>query len=242
MALLWVALTALGEVVVLNATLQPPVLSDRGEEIDAAFQFLMVMGMPVLALVVAVVGYSVLRFRHRGAGDTAPPAADGPPIYGRGRVPIAWFGVTSALTLAVMIYPGLTGIPRVFAPFAEPDLVVEVEAFQWAWRVRYPEHGVESLEELVLPVDQAITFQITSRDVLHSFWVPAFRMKIDAVPGLTTAMHLRATTVGSFETDTGLRVQCAELCGVAHGTMVMPVRVVSADEFATWLADQGGTP
>lgn len=92
----------------------------------------------------------------------------------------------------------------------------------------------------MLPVNRSVRFEITSLDVLHSFWVPGFLMKIDAVPGRTTLMSLTPTRTGSFQTDPNLRVQCAELCGIAHARMRIPVRVVSDEEFDDWVAEQAG--
>jgi cytochrome c oxidase subunit 2 len=73
--------------------------------------------------------------------------------------------------------------------------------------------------------------------VLHSFWVPAFRVKIDAVPGRTTHVYVSIEREGSYETDSGLRVQCAELCGMDHGAMALPIRVLPRAEFDAWLAE-----
>ena len=88
----------------------------------------------------------------------------------------------------------------------------------------------------MLPAETRIKFNITSDDVLHSFWIPAFGPKIDAVPGLTTELYITTLEPGGPETDkAGYRAQCAELCGLSHTEMVMPVRVVEHDEFDTWL-------
>ena len=89
--------------------------------------------------------------------------------------------------------------------------------------------------ELVLPVDTHVRFDVTAVDVLHSFWIPAFRTKIDAVPGLTTTLHANITETGDYKDDINFRVQCAELCGRDHSIMMSPVRVVERDEFNEWV-------
>ena len=89
--------------------------------------------------------------------------------------------------------------------------------------------------ELVVPVDTRIRFDVTSIDVLHSFWVPAFGMKIDAVPGRTTEMFVTTERTGDYADDSTLRAQCAELCGLSHAEMAMPVRVVERAEFDAWV-------
>jgi cytochrome c oxidase subunit 2 len=234
---LWVLLTVVG-LWLARIEILAPVASDKGEDIARAFRFLLFMSVPVFTFVVAVLAYSVLRFR--GHGD--PPAdgsGDGARIYGRGAFPIAWFAITSLLALTVMVYPGLSELPKLAAVDQNPDLVVEVEGFQWAWRITYPDLAVESTDEMVLPVDQSIRFEITSLDVIHAFWVPAFAMKIDAVPGLTTRLSLRTTTVGDYANDPLFRLQCSQLCGSSHAIMRLPVRVVSGEAFDAWVAANG---
>ncbi len=232
-AVLWLALTAAG-LALARVDFFPVVRADKGDEIRHAFQVLLYLAAPVFTLVVAVLSYSVLRFRRSG-----PPAVDGPPIMGRGVVPVAWFGVTAALAVLVMIYPGITGISKVFRN-PPPDLVVQVQGTRWKWIVSYPQYRVTTLTELVLPVDTTVRFEVTSSDVIHSFWIPAFLTKIDAVPGMTTVLTVRPTKTGSYETDQALRLQCAELCGRDHALMAMPVRVVTRQEFEAWARAQTG--
>lgn len=229
---LWLLLTIVGELLAVFVRFYPEAKSDKGEEIETAFRALVFFAVPVFAMVVAVLLYSVLR--HRVAG---PPTEDGPGYHGRGAVPLAWFGVTAGLTLVIMIYPGLAGIPGIIDD-PEPDVVVGVTGVQWTWLVSYPDHDIQGSRELVLPVDRTVRFDITSLDVLHSFWIPAFLMKIDAIPGRTTTVTLRPTEIGSFQTDSLFRVQCAELCGLGHSRMQIPVRVVSEQEFEDWVQER----
>ncbi len=236
---LWLIITAIGEALILSVELYPAAQSDKGEEIESAFRILLIFAVPVFALVVAVLLYSLLR---HSMGDEPPE--DGPAFHGRGLVPFTWLGVTTALTALIIIYPGLTSLSAVIGDDSNPDLVVEVTGFQWQWQFTYPQQGItiigtpDDIPEMVLPVDRSVRFDITSVDVLHSFWVPAFLMKIDAVPGMTTTISLRPTKTGTFLTDSMLRVQCAELCGLQHSTMAAHVAVVTEQEFEEWLADQ----
>lgn len=232
-AALWLALTAIGELLAIFGDIYPTPSSDKGESIEHAFRVLVYFAVPVFTLVIAVITYAVLTGRTVGT-----PTEDGPPLHGRGAAPLAWFVITSALAFTVMVYPGLIEIPEIFGVEEHPDLVVEVEGLQWTWLISYPEHDVERVSELVLPVDQSVRFEITSLDVLHSFWVPGFLMKIDAVPGRTTEISLTPTRLGSFESDVNLRLQCAEMCGLSHARMQVPVRVVTDSEFKEWLDEQ----
>ncbi|HXF50409.1 MAG TPA: cytochrome c oxidase subunit II [Dehalococcoidia bacterium] len=226
---LWLALTVVGLFLVGRIDYFPSTMSDKGEEVEHAFRVLALLTVPVAALVVTVLFYSVIV--HRSKGD---PVDDGPPIMGRGAFPMAWFGITSGLTLLVMIYPGLTSLAKMIDN-PTPDLVVNVEGVQWTWLVSYPQQDVRNVRELVLPVDRTVRFDITSRDVLHSFWVPAFLMKIDAVPGKTTTVTFKPTETGTYQEDSALRLQCAELCGLSHSRMMLPVRVVTEEEFQAWV-------
>ncbi|GBC86323.1 Cytochrome c oxidase subunit 2 [bacterium HR12] len=239
-ALLWVALTAAGEAVLWKAPLLPERYANTAHIVDDAFLVLTRLAVPVFAFVLTVLVVSLLRFRSRGE-----PAEDGEPIRGTPRTIATWLGITGGLAVLLIFYPGVYGIlelQRAHSAGVEGEtepLIVEIEAARWAWTVTYPDAGVTTGEELVLPVDRTIRFEITSVDVLHSFWIPAFRAKIDAVPGLTTVTTVRPERTGSYEDDPALRLQCAELCGLAHSTMMLPVRVVEGPAFDAWLLEQG---
>jgi cytochrome c oxidase subunit II len=228
--LLWLVLTAIG-LVLANVPFQPVVATDKGEMIDETFKILLIMSVPVFTFVIAGLGYSAIVFRHRGQPDE-----DGAPITGRGPIPLAWFIVTSLMAVGVMVYPGLTELPKVVALADQPDVVVQVTGFRWGWTLNYPTLSAKSSTELVLPVGKTVGFEITSQDVVHSMWVPAFRMRWDAVPGLRTYMSMTPTEEGNYEGDANFRLQCSQLCGGEHARMMVPVRVVSDAEFTAWVA------
>jgi cytochrome c oxidase subunit 2 len=110
-------------------------------------------------------------------------------------------------------------------------LIVNVTGQQFTWSFDYPSQKVKS-SELVLPKDRPVEFRIHSKDVIHSFWVPEFRLKSDAVPGLTTKIRLTPNRIGHYQ------VVCAELCGIGHSTMRQNVRVVATTDFNSWLDSQ----
>jgi len=226
---LWAGLTVLGEGLALRAGVFPLAAAEEARIIDSAFRFLMILSVPVFTFVLAVLAYSLVSFRGRGE-----PPEDGPPWHGRGAVPWVWLLATTALAVYVIFNPGLKGLAELRAnPTA--DLVVRLEGSRWLWKIAYPQYGV-SAREVVLPVGRRVRFDVTATDVLHAFWIPAFRVKIDAVPGLVTRVFVTPTAVGSFEDDDTLRLQCAELCGLGHNLMRSPVRVVEAAEFDEWVA------
>lgn len=227
---IWIILTAIGEVAVFTWSMLPAGYAEEAEIVDDAFLILLVFAVPVFAFVTAMLLYSAFRYRVRGTGS---PTADAPPIAGNKRVVRMWLVATSLLALTVLIWPGFTGLADLRAD-TSPDLVVEVEAQRWFWTITYP-NGGEVSDELVVPVDTRIRFDITSVDILHSFWVPAFRTKMDAVPGRTTELFITADRTGGLDDDFGLRLQCAELCGLGHGTMAIPVEVKEQGEFDAWV-------
>jgi cytochrome c oxidase subunit 2 len=229
-----VALTVVGELLAVSLDPFTPPAAQEAEVVDEAFRILTILAVPVFAFVVSALAYSVLRFSRRGE-----PSQDGPPVHTHRPVVAAWLLVTTGLTIFMIVHPGITGMADLAAQADEEvDMVVVVESMRFAWSITYPEQNVTTFRELVLPVGKHVRFDITSRDVLHSFWVPAFRVKIDAVPGLVTKTYATPDRVGSFEDDFNLRLQCAELCGVGHEKMTVPVRVLEQDDFDAWVAQQ----
>ena len=174
-AVIWVALSLAGEAAVLRWDILPMAAAKEAEVVDSAFRILTIMAVPVMAFVVAVLGYSVLRFRQREE-PREDSTEDGPPIRSSKPVLIVWFLVTTALTVLMIIHPGITGLLELrdsFSPTSDAesgDLLVRVEGMRWIWKMTYPEEGVTTFNELVLPVDRPVRFEVSAVDVLHSFW------------------------------------------------------------------------
>ncbi|MDQ7819676.1 MAG: cytochrome c oxidase subunit II [Armatimonadota bacterium] len=226
-AVLWGVLTVLGLLAAGRAHLLPVAAAREARIIDDAFRFLLLLAVPVFTFVLAALAYSVVAFRGRGE-----PPDDGPPLRGRSAVPWIWLAVTGGLAVYVIFNPGLRGLAELRAD-RHADLVVRVEGSRWVWRFVYPDAGVTS-RELVLPVGRRVRFEVTAADVVHSFWIPAFRVKVDAVPGMVTTVYVTPTRVGDRAADVNFRVQCAELCGLGHHLMASPVRVVDPEAFREW--------
>lgn len=140
----------------------------------------------------------------------------------------------------------------------EAEVTVKVTGYQWYWGYEYPDNGDISItsymlkdEEIdktkgqkrllstdnpiVIPVDTNVVFQVTAQDVIHSFAVPQFGIKVDAIPGRLNSTWAKVTKTGTYYG------QCSELCGKGHGFMPIEIKVVTKDEFATWIKAQGGT-
>jgi len=200
-----------------------PAASSAGK-IDTLYDVLLICSVPVFILVMTIAIYSVVRFRAK-PGDMG----DGPPIHGNTRLEVIWVTIPFIMVSALAIYGWIT-LEDIEAK-QKDEMVVNVTGQQFTWTFEYPSEKVAS-KELYLPVDRPVEFKIQTKDVIHSFWVPQFRLKSDAVPGLTTKIRLTPDKQGNYE------VVCAELCGLGHATMRQFVHVVPADDFQTWIADQ----
>ncbi len=238
-AAIWVLLTIIGEFAFLSFDIFGDAASVQGLFIDDAFVLLVALAIPIFTFVIAVIGYSVVVFRARNG-----QIEDSEPVRTHRKWVGFWLIWTTILCLVVIVHPGYTGLLELRETTSdEPDLTVNVTGRRWQWSYEYEGRGVQLLgkdEMLVLPNDSLIRFYVTSedQDVVHSFWVPAFRMKIDAVPGLTTSVDVTTNQLGHFNDDVNFRVQCAELCGTDHSLMFSRVEVVEPAEFEQWIAEK----
>lgn len=219
---IWIVLSAIGVVLVSGMQILPRIASKEAVIEDDAFVLLLALSVPVMMFVVVGLAYSAWRFRARGE------TTDGAPVHGHGGVQALWVGISLALVLVLFAY-GSFGLVAIRGDQTS-DYEVKVHAEQWHWKYEYAS-GVTS-DELHIPVDKRVHLVINSVDVIHSFWVPAFGVKQDAVPGLTTQIYLTATDVGTYP---GM---CAELCGLGHTGMTTTVVVADQAAVDAWLAQQ----
>jgi cytochrome c oxidase subunit 2 len=176
------------------------------------------------SLIMVTLIYCLIVFRRR-KGETG----DGAYITGNSALEITWTSVPLLAVLVLAFVGSRTlGLVRLVDPSA---LQVKVTAGQWFWQYTYPEYGVAS-KELYVPVNKQINLQMSSLDVIHSFWVPEWRVKQDIVPGRTIELHVTPTLIGDFT------VRCAELCGLKHAYMESPVHVLSQGDFDKWVSQQ----
>jgi cytochrome c oxidase subunit 2 len=225
---------AITAVVAVFIPWMPDAASEEAGRIDRVYWLATIICIAIFALVAGVSVYAVWRFR-------APPddEEDGAPIHGHTGLEVVWTAVPTALVTAITVYSGVVLVQIEDAP--PGTRVVHVDAAQFAWSFRYDGEDMPASGELVLPVDQPVRLLMTSNDVIHSFWVPEWRMKQDVVPGIETKLLITPTKLGTYE------VICTELCGLGHGTMRARARVVPPEEFDQWLAERaaaaaGGGP
>jgi cytochrome c oxidase subunit 2 len=222
-----VQLTLLAAIAALITTLVavlipwlPVSASEEAGRIHFVYWFTTVIAIAVFAVVAAVLAYSVLHFRARPDDDS-----DGPPTHGHTTLEIVWTAVPAALVTAISIVSAVVLAQNSHA--GQNPLVVKVVAQQFAWQFTYP--NGKTYGSLTLPKGRHVKLDITAKDVLHSFWVPEFSQKQDAVPGQHNRIVVTPNRLGTFP------VICTELCGLGHALMRSHADVVSPAKFAAFL-------
>lgn len=203
----------------------PDQATEEADWIDFVFWFTTVICILIFTLVASVTVYSVLKFRVRPDDDS-----DGPPIHGHTGLEIAWTAIPAGLVTAIAVVSTVALAQNQSVP--EDRLTVEVTARQFAWRFKYPEYGGIESGTLYLPKGRTTQLELTALDVIHSFWVPEFRQKQDAVPGQVTRVALTPTKTGRYT------VMCTELCGLGHALMRTRALVLEEAEFESWAREQ----
>jgi len=220
--------SAIGIVLALWIDWFPADAAKQDQPIDTLYDVLMIVSIPIFVLVMTVILYSAWAFRMRPGQEHE----DGPPVHGNTRLEVFWTAIPAILlvSLCSYAYAVLNDIEQKH----DDEMVVKVHAIQFAWSFEYPQAGGRPIvsNQLYLPKDQPVRFDIDSKDVLHDFWVPAFRVKIDAVPGITTRLRVTPTRTGIYP------VVCAELCGLGHSVMRSTAHVLTPAAFERWLASK----
>jgi len=204
----------------------PQSASRESGRIHFVYWFTTVIAIAVFATVAAVLAYSILKFRARPDDDS-----DGPPTHGHTTLEIVWTAIPAVLVTAISIVSAVVLAQNSHA--GSNPLVVHVKAQQFAWAFTYP--NGKSYGYLTLPKGRHVKLDITSQDVIHSFWVPEFSQKQDAVPGQHNTIVVTPTRVGTYP------VICTELCGLGHALMRSHVDVVTPDKFAAFMKHGGSS-
>lgn len=219
-------LVVIGFIVAQNVDLTPFLASTRGVVVDRLFRMMLGIATVVFLVVEGGLLYAAIRFRKKPQDE-----GDALPIHGNNTLEVIWTVIPAILVIVIGVYSFnvLTEIERP----GEGEMVVEVIGRQFAWEFRYPEYDL-STSVMHLPVNRPVRLEITSEDVIHSFWVPNFLAKQDATPGRVTTLVVTPTERGVFP------ARCAELCGPGHATMVTEVVVEAQEEFQEWIGSQQG--
>jgi cytochrome c oxidase subunit 2 len=202
----------------------PQAASTTADKVDALFLFLLVTSAIItFGIFLCLIVFSV-RYRRRPGNEVARQ------IAGSWKLETTW----TLIPLGLAMIPFYWGASLYFDLSAPPDdaLNVNVVARQWMWKAEHPD-GQSEIDELHVPVGQPVRLTMISQDVIHSFYVPAFRVKMDVLPGRYTTAWFQATTAGRY------RIECAEFCGTDHSAMLGWVVAMDAADFEDWLATQG---
>jgi cytochrome c oxidase subunit 2 len=230
MAAIVVVASAVGVAIALSIPWFPPQASKQAHDVDTLYTVLLVVSVAIFVIVQTVVLFSVWKFRMRPGEEQR----DGPPIHGNARLEVIWTALPTLLIAGLCTYAFL--VLRHDERRHASELEVDVVGQQFAWQFSYPMPGGSEIvsDQLYLPYNRPVHFHVKGLDVIHELWIPAFRLGIDAVPGITTTLRATPVRLGTYP------VVCTELCGVGHATMRAAVHVVTLQQFQAWLTSHRG--
>ena len=204
-----------------NLPFFPPQGSTHAASVDALYLFFIAVTAFFSVLIAVLVVFFAVRYRRRAATEV------GAPIHGSLVLELTWTFIPLAIAMVMFVW----GASLYFQITTAPSNAMEIYVVgkRWMWKAQHVT-GQREINELHVPVGQPVKLIIGSEDVLHSYWVPAFRLKMDAVPGRTTTMWFEASKAGTYQ------LFCAEYCGMSHSRMVGQVTAMEPAAFQTWLA------
>jgi len=205
----------------------PEALTSTAKEIDNLFYLIFWITLVVFILVEALLVIFLIRYKRKH------PDQQGKPIHGSTKAEVIW----TLIPAIILVFIGVYSSGMVYT-IQDPDVTdpyeIQVVGFKWAWEFHYP-NGAKTVNQLHIPEGKDVLFRITSKDVIHSFWIPEFRMKQDAVPGRETNFYIKADKIGE-ERVLAERIVCAEYCGDNHSKMLGDVIIQPQADFDTWVA------
>ncbi len=178
----------------------------------------------VFLIVSGLLIYSLVRFRRKSADEPEPDQS----FHGSTVLETIWTIIPVGILVVLLVLTFQTF--KDIDPNRPTDMTIRVIGKQWLWEVQYPDYNIKTTSELRVPVNTDIRVELTSADVIHSFWVPQLVGKTDAVPGYLTTTWFKADRRGTFHG------QCAEYCGLGHSQMPMEVIVMDRESFDLWAA------
>jgi cytochrome c oxidase subunit 2 len=205
--------------------LHPDSASTFSSQVDALYFFLVALTVFFTVLIAALVVAFAIKFRRR-SDDEIPQ-----PFEGALHLEVLWTVIPLGIVMVIFGWSA-----KVYMTLSRPPdnaTTMYVTGKQWMWKIQHPT-GVREINELHLPVGQPVKLIMTSEDVIHSFYIPAFRQKMDVLPGRYTTMWFEPTKTGKFH------LFCAEYCGTKHSGMIGTVYVMDPTEYASWLSGGRG--
>jgi cytochrome c oxidase subunit 2 len=209
----------------------PVEASKQAQNTDTLYHVLVIASIPIFVLVLTVVLYCVWHFRMKPGEELK----DGPPIHGNTRLEVFWTALPATLLLGLVGYSFVVLHENEARPAREIPIGVTAQQFEWSYQYPPSVTGGAPLNtyQLYIPKGESVKFELHSRDVIHAFWIPAFRLQEDVVPGITTHWRVTATRLGTYP------VVCNLLCGLGHSLMRSKVHVVPLAQFETWVKGKG---
>jgi cytochrome c oxidase subunit 2 len=219
----------------------PPAVTENGERVTSLWIGAWIAALAVGALVWGLTAWCVVAYRRRKDDNDLP-------VQLRYNIPIEiLYTVAPIFMVVVLFYYTARDESAILDTSTKADVTINVVGKQWSWDFNYVEDDVHevgaqailtgepgapaTVPTMYLPVGERVEFVLTARDVIHSFWIPAFLQKMDTIPGRVNAFQVVPTQEGSF------RGKCAELCGAYHSHMLFNVKVVSRQEYDQHIAD-----
>jgi cytochrome c oxidase subunit 2 len=203
----------------------PPVASQGAAVHDAIYDFIIYLSIFFTALITALVVYFAVKYRRTPGRRTSP-------VEGNQKLEILWSVIPAIILVVIFVWGFRTWMDTNLPPADTLD--VRVLAKKWSWEFDYPKEGVTGSGELVVPVGRPVKLTMSSADVIHSFFAPAFRIKKDVLPNRYTVTWFEANKTGIFD------LYCAEYCGTSHSKMITRIKVLSAQEYKAWIDSGGG--
>jgi cytochrome c oxidase subunit 2 len=210
----------------------PTSVTEQGRVVNDLWTVFLVPAIAVAGIVWGLITIAILRFRRRASTPSEPPAQ----VAGHTGLEVVWT-VVPIVIVAVLFFLTVGAVNRIYGR-TDGGIDVNVTAFRWQWQIDYPADGVSVVglpdvpAEMVVPVGEPVHVMLTSPDVVHSFYVPIFLFKRDAIPGRPNSFEFTVEEEGTY------RGQCAEFCGVNHDRMTFSVRAVPRTEYEAWLSGQ----
>jgi cytochrome c oxidase subunit II len=208
----------------MNLQFAPAQASSNAGTYDALFNAMILFSTAIVILVGFLIVYFSVRYRA-GSSVTRKRV---PELFRR-ELEIGWTAATAFAALFIFWWASTVALQQRAPP--QGAMEVHVEAKQWMWKTRQP-NGVREINGLHIPINQPVALYLNSQDVIHSFYVPAFRLKQDVMPGRTTITWFEATKPGTY------RLFCAEYCGTDHAEMGRTIVAMEPAEYARWLASR----
>jgi cytochrome c oxidase subunit 2 len=236
---IWVVLSAIGDPLfyyLAGPHIPPGTMTNVAQGAQFDFNVLFIMALPVLLAVWIYLVYAFVVWRASRGG---PEPVGGPDARGHLGIQVGWIITTTVVVLFLfafgtyeLVQPsgagGGEGSSPIWTPASKTILPIQVIGQQWKFTYRYPTFGGFETDQLVIPDNTSIQFNVTSLDVIHSFWAYQLGVKADANPNYNNVAYATTQQLGSFT------VRCAELCGIWHGAMYNSGQVVTPQQFESW--------